>query len=62
MLSGSKKIGDDSKNDDNDDVDDDDDDKFDDNDDHLYRDSMGKVIPSFKTRADGTVNNLLEGT
>ena len=60
MLSGQKKIGDDGKNDDNDD--DDDDDKFDDNDDHLYRDSKVKVILSFKTRADGMVNNLLEGT
>ena len=56
MLSGQKKIGDDGKNDDNDN------DDFDDNDDHLYRDSKVKVILSFKTRADGMVNNLLEGT
>ena len=59
MLSGQKKIGGDGKNDDNDH---DDDDKFDDDDDHLYRDSKGKVILSLKTRADGMVNNLLEGT
>ena len=56
ILSGSKKRGHDGKNDD------DDDDEFDDNDDRVYRDSEGKVIPSFKTRADGTVNNLLKGT
>ena len=55
-LSGSKKSGNDGKNDDEDD------DEFDDNDDRVYGDSEGKVIPSFKTRADGRVNNLLEGT
>ena len=59
ILSGLKKSSNDSKNDDDDD---DDDDKFDDNDDRVYRDSKGKVIPSFKTRVDGTINNLLEDT
>ena len=54
ILSGSKKTGHDSKNDD-------DDDEFDDNSNLVYRDSEGKVIPNFKTRADSTVNNLLEG-
>ena len=48
------------KNDDDDD--DDDDAEFDDSRDCIYRDSESKVILSFKTRADGTVNNLLEGT
>ena len=57
ILSGSKKRGHDGKNDDADD-----DDEFDDNDDRIYRDSVGKVIPTFQTLADGTVNNLLEGT
>ena len=57
ILSGSKKRGHDGKNDD-----DDDDDEFDVNDDCIYRDNKGKVIPSFKTRADDTFNNLLEGT
>ena len=56
-VSDSKKSGNDGKNDD-----DDDDDEFDDNDDRVYGDSEGKVIPSFKTCADGRVNNLLEGT
>ena len=60
ILRGLKKSSHDCKND-GDDDDDDDDDEFDDNDDYFYRDSKGKVIPSFKTRADGTVNNLLEG-
>ena len=59
ILSGSKKRGHDGKNDDDDD---DDDDEFDDNDDRIYRDSEGKVIPTFQTLADGTVNNLLEST
>ena len=58
ILSGSKKRGHDGRNDD----DDDDDDEFDGNDDRIYRDSEGKVIPTFQTLADGTVNNLLEGT
>ena len=58
ILSGLKKNG---KND-NDDDNDDDDDEFDNNDDSVYRDSKGKVIPSFKRREDCTVNNLLEGT
>ena len=34
---------------------------FDDNDDPIYRDGEGNIIPAFKTKDDGTNNNLLDG-
>ena len=36
-------------------------DDFDDNDDPIYRDDKGNIIPTFKTKDDGTNNNLLDG-
>ena len=39
----------------------DDGDDFDDNDDPIYRDDAGNIIPTFKTKDDGTNNNLLDG-
>ena len=39
----------------------DDGDDFDDNDDPIYRDDKGNIIPAFKTKDDGTNNNLLDG-
>ena len=39
----------------------DDGDDFDDNDDPIYRDDEGNIIPIFKTKDDGTNNNLLDG-
>ena len=39
----------------------DDGDDFDDNDDPTYRDDKGNIIPAFKTKDDGTNNNLLDG-
>ena len=39
----------------------DDGDDFNDNDDPIYRDDVGNIIPTFKTKDDGTNNNLLDG-
>ena len=39
----------------------DDGDDFNDNDDPIYRDDVGNIIPAFKTKDDGTNNNLLDG-
>ena len=39
----------------------DDRDDFDDNDDPIYSDNEGNIIPAFKTKDDGTNNNLLDG-
>ena len=36
-------------------------DDFDDHDDPIYRDDEGNIIPTFKTKDDGTNNNLLDG-
>ena len=36
-------------------------DDFDDNDDPIYRDDKGNIIRAFKTKDDGTNNNLLDG-
>ena len=36
-------------------------DNFDDNEDPIYRDGEGNIIPAFKTKDDGTNNNLLDG-
>ena len=44
------------------DDDDDDDDELDNNDDRIYRGSEGKIIPTFKTAGDGTLNQVSEGT
>ena len=38
----------------------DDGDDFDDNDEPIYRDDEGNIIPTFKTKDDGTNNNLLD--
>ena len=38
----------------------DDEDDFDDNDDPIYRGDEGNIIPTFKTKNDGTNNNLLD--
>ena len=54
ILSVSRKRGHDGKNDD--------DGEFDGNNGYAYRDSEGKVTPSFKTHPDCTVNNLLQCT
>ena len=40
----------------------DDGDDFDDNDGPIYRDDEGNIIPTLKTKDDGTNNNLLDGT